>query len=221
MSKSKVLHLAQAVDSRAARATLPGISRALHDVSPAHHSRHIQPLAPDVQLCGCRRPFSQSRAPLFGRLPSMQCCTKTAACLMLIGRRLASLNAFKKLLARKRAMRAKSSCLQETHNSSWLVRQYYRHRILMGFCCVCCEVLYLSLYMVGWQSRTEGSVLGASSEKPGGGQWTFFVALAVGSFPGFVIKQFVNFAQIRAAMSALMILDLERDRKEKRASRKS
>lgn len=72
----------------------------------------------------------------------------------------------------------------------------------------------MSLYMIGSQSRPESSVFGAVLKKAGGRQRTFFVALAVGSFPGFVIKQFVNFAQIRAAVSALMILDLERDRKK-------
>ena len=41
--------------------------------------------------------------------------------------------------------------MQETHNQSWLVRYYYTHRIFMGFCCVCCEVLYLAIYMLGWQ----------------------------------------------------------------------
>ena len=90
----------------------------------------------------------------------------------------------------------------------------------MGFCCVACEVLYLSLYMLGWQSRTDHSVLGASQAKPEGRENTFFTTLAVVSFPGFVVKQFVNFAQIRAAVSALIILDLERDRKENTASKK-
>ncbi len=26
------------------------------------------------------------------------------------------------------------------------MRTYYKYRLFMGFCCVCCEVLYLSLY---------------------------------------------------------------------------
>ena len=33
---------------------------------------------------------------------------------------------------------------------SALVRCYYRYRLFMGFCCVCCEVLYLALYLLHW-----------------------------------------------------------------------
>lgn len=28
------------------------------------------------------------------------------------------------------------------------MRFYYRQRLFMGFCCVCCEILYLSLYLL-------------------------------------------------------------------------
>lgn len=33
---------------------------------------------------------------------------------------------------------------------SALVRCYYRRRLFMGFCCVCCEVLYLALFLLHW-----------------------------------------------------------------------
>lgn len=33
---------------------------------------------------------------------------------------------------------------------SALVRCYYRRRLFMCFCCVCCEVLYLALYLLHW-----------------------------------------------------------------------
>lgn len=36
--------------------------------------------------------------------------------------------------------------LQDTRSASWMVRTYYKYRLFMGFCCVCCEVLYLCLY---------------------------------------------------------------------------
>lgn len=32
---------------------------------------------------------------------------------------------------------------QDVKSRSWLVRTYYKNRIFMGYCCVCCEVLYL------------------------------------------------------------------------------
>lgn len=34
---------------------------------------------------------------------------------------------------------------QDVHSRSWLVRTYYKHRLLMGVCCISCEVLYLSV----------------------------------------------------------------------------
>jgi CDP-diacylglycerol--inositol 3-phosphatidyltransferase len=42
---------------------------------------------------------------------------------------------------------------------------YYKHRLFMGFCCVCCEVLYLCLYglafpsMLGWRVPALGVTL--------------------------------------------------------------
>ena len=38
--------------------------------------------------------------------------------------------------------------LQDTESQSSIVRFYYQHRFFMGFCCICCEVLYLSLYLL-------------------------------------------------------------------------
>lgn len=39
---------------------------------------------------------------------------------------------------------------QDKESRSMLVRFYYRHRIFMGVCCICCEVLYLALYLLHW-----------------------------------------------------------------------
>ena len=40
--------------------------------------------------------------------------------------------------------------LQDVSSRSALVRCYYRRRAFMCFCCVCCEVLYLALYLLHW-----------------------------------------------------------------------
>jgi CDP-diacylglycerol--inositol 3-phosphatidyltransferase len=42
--------------------------------------------------------------------------------------------------------------LQDTNSRSFVVRAYYRSRLFMGFCCICCEVLYLALYLLSWQT---------------------------------------------------------------------
>lgn len=39
-------------------------------------------------------------------------------------------------------------CAQDVNSRSRLVRLYYSNRIFMGFCCVCCEVLYLALFLL-------------------------------------------------------------------------
>ncbi|KAK9839296.1 hypothetical protein WJX81_006390 [Elliptochloris bilobata] len=39
---------------------------------------------------------------------------------------------------------------KDVGSRSALVRCYYRRRLFMGFCCVCCEVLYLALYLLHW-----------------------------------------------------------------------
>ena len=41
--------------------------------------------------------------------------------------------------------------VQDTNSRSFVVRAYYRSRLFMGFCCICCEVLYLALYLLSWR----------------------------------------------------------------------
>lgn len=47
---------------------------------------------------------------------------------------------------------------QDTASRSWVVRAYYRHRLFMGFCCICCEVLYLALYCLTWPQYRRGGL---------------------------------------------------------------
>ena len=41
--------------------------------------------------------------------------------------------------------------MQDVHSRNVVVRVYYRYRVFMGICCICCEVLYLALYLQHWQ----------------------------------------------------------------------
>jgi CDP-diacylglycerol--inositol 3-phosphatidyltransferase len=43
---------------------------------------------------------------------------------------------------------------------SWLVRTYYQNRMFMGFCCIACEVLYLSLYLLSFPAFQQPAVSG-------------------------------------------------------------
>ena len=48
--------------------------------------------------------------------------------------------------------------VQDVNSSNPIVRFYYSSRAFMGFCCICCEVLYLALYLHAWQlQRPEGA----------------------------------------------------------------
>ena len=38
--------------------------------------------------------------------------------------------------------------IQDTGSRSAIVRFYYKRRLFMGFCCVCCELLYLALFLL-------------------------------------------------------------------------
>lgn len=48
---------------------------------------------------------------------------------------------------------------QDTNSRSRVVRFYYQQRLFMGFCCVCCEVLYLCLYLLAWPQYRAWGVL--------------------------------------------------------------
>jgi hypothetical protein len=48
-----------------------------------------------------------------------------------------------------------AAALQDTNSRSFVVRAYYRSRLFMGFCCICCEVLYLMLYLLSWPQYTK------------------------------------------------------------------
>jgi CDP-diacylglycerol--inositol 3-phosphatidyltransferase len=114
-----------------------------------------------------------------------------------------------------------SSTHKDVHSRSWLVRTYYKHRLLMGVCCISCEVLYLSLYALDWKQFREWPVLpialperllrdlpdAAGLEK---GLPLAAVTAAL-SLPGFLVKQIINCFQLRSSMQALVAYDRERE----------
>lgn len=88
----------------------------------------------------------------------------------------------------------------------------------MGACCICCEVLYLSLYLLAWpQWRAAWPVAlppalaarlpprFAPDEVPA------VALLALAALPGTVIKQVVNVVQLRTAAQRLVEYDNKRD----------
>jgi len=105
------------------------------------------------------------------------------------------------------------------------VRLYYSNRIFMGFCCVCCEVLYLALFLlhvpfyqqlglidvqlpVPVQQAVEGSVLQPVVDNWQGLPFVGLVVLL--ALPGVVVKQACNWVQLRAAVQGLVEHDVKR-----------
>lgn len=108
------------------------------------------------------------------------------------------------------------------------MRLYYRHRLFMGFCCISCEVLYLSLYILHWpQYRAWALVplpaplrpllnghLSSSSGSSGGLPLVALIAVLV--VPGVLVKQLVNVVQLRTAAVQLAELDQRPHQRAKR-----
>ncbi|GLT42933.1 hypothetical protein SLA2020_169100 [Shorea laevis] len=47
-----------------------------------------------------------------------------------------------------RFLSGKASHKDVKDSSSWLFKLYYGNRMFMGFCCVACEVLYITLFLI-------------------------------------------------------------------------
>lgn len=114
---------------------------------------------------------------------------------------------------------------QEVNSRSRLVRLYYSNRIFMGFCCVCCEVLYLALFLLHLpEYQTLGLLdvqlppalvrtLQAGPLHPLVDGWVglpLVGLVALLALPGVAVKQACNWVQLRAAVQALVEHDVKR-----------
>lgn len=107
--------------------------------------------------------------------------------------------------------------MQEAQASNPLIRLYYSQRIFMGFCCVSCEVLYLSTYALchpgtpRWTAAAPEALHGAAEWAAGctvpSGADAAIVALQLLALPGVLVKQVVNVWQLLEAMRKLAVLD--------------
>lgn len=107
--------------------------------------------------------------------------------------------------------------MQEAQASNPLIRLYYSQRIFMGFCCVSCEVLYLTTYALchpntpQWTAAAPASVLQASQWAAGcavpSAADALIVALQLLAVPGVLVKQVVNVWQLLEAMHKLARLE--------------
>ena len=125
---------------------------------------------------------------------------------------------------------------KDVESRSLIVRLYYRHRIFMGFCCICVEVLYLAAYLLAhertrrWARVPVVSPMLAESIRrntPAGLNNAnldegipLLAVIAALALPGFLIKQYVNVAQLVNAAQRLAQLDCPGVKKS-RAPRKT
>lgn len=116
-------------------------------------------------------------------------------------------------------------CVQDVNSRSWLVRLYYSNRIFMGFCCVCCEVLYLALFLLHLPLYQTFGLLDVQIPRPllhalqsgplhglvDNWQGLPLVGLvALAAVPGVVVKQLCNWVQLKAAVQGLVEHDVKR-----------
>lgn len=111
---------------------------------------------------------------------------------------------------------------QDVHSKSGLVRLYYSQRIFMGFCCICCEVEYLALYLLSTPRYQKAYLIplqlpkavlqlaagtGFQSAVVGWQGLPFVGLIALLALPGVAVKQLCNWVQLRAAMESLVAYD--------------
>lgn len=119
-----------------------------------------------------------------------------------------------------------SATHKDVHSRSFIVRYYYKHRLFMGFCCVCVEALYLYAYLLGHEEYQHWAPVGmpkalhpifsaAGFKLLPGGKVPLLCILCALVIPGFVIKQAINVVQLRTAAAQLVAYD----QKQKRTKR--
>jgi len=107
---------------------------------------------------------------------------------------------------------------KDVHAASWLVRVYYQHRLFMGFCCVCCEVLYLALYALAFpECRAWGALPLPAALAAALPAWVVAAVpragvpaaalLAAAAAPGCAVKQLCNWVQLAGAARRLVEWD--------------
>ncbi|CAM8976053.1 unnamed protein product [Rhodiola kirilowii] len=95
-------------------------------------------------------------------------------------------------------------------STSWLFRLYYGNRIVMGYCCVACEVLYITLFLL-------------AEKQPESITHVIFTSLKQASFISFLVsvclfgwgtKQAINVIQMKTAADICVLHDISTKQKE-------
>lgn len=91
-------------------------------------------------------------------------------------------------------------------STSWLFKLYYGNRMFMCFCCVACEVLYITLFLIAHKQNENLMDVIATSLKQGS---ALSCLLALSLF-GWSIKQIINVIQMKTAADVCVLYDMEK-----------
>ncbi|KAJ6985776.1 hypothetical protein NC653_023653 [Populus alba x Populus x berolinensis] len=91
-------------------------------------------------------------------------------------------------------------------STNWLFKAYYGNRMFMAYCCVACEVLYISLFLLA-QNETEKKLMDVLKASITEGSLVSVVVVL--SLFGWAIKQLVNIIQMKTAADALSCIRLD------------
>ncbi|KAI3815363.1 hypothetical protein L1987_15029 [Smallanthus sonchifolius] len=92
-------------------------------------------------------------------------------------------------------------------STSWLFKLYYGNRMFMGYCCVACEVLYITLFLLAKESEKMTDVLLCAAK-----QSIIYSALLALLLFGWATKQLVNIIQMKTAADLCVLYDLNKKR---------
>ncbi|KAL9370669.1 hypothetical protein Peur_035809 [Populus x canadensis] len=92
-------------------------------------------------------------------------------------------------------------------STNWLFKAYYGNRMFMAYCCVACEVLYISLFLLA-QNETEKKLMDVLKASITEG--SLVSVLVVLSLFGWAIKQLVNIIQIKTASDVCVLHDINK-----------
>ncbi|KAL9672716.1 hypothetical protein QQ045_028968 [Rhodiola kirilowii] len=95
-------------------------------------------------------------------------------------------------------------------STSWLFRLYYGNRIVMGYCCVACEVLYITLFLLAEKQPESITHVIFTSLK----QASFISVLVSVCLFGWGTKQAINVIQMKTAADICVLHDISTKQKE-------
>lgn len=104
----------------------------------------------------------------------------------------------------------KASHKDVNDSTNWLFKAYYGNRMFMGYCCVACEVLYITLFLL---SKNQTEVITDVLMEAARRSLLHSILLAVLIF-GWAIKQSINVIQMKTAADLCVLYDINKKQKQ-------